>query len=337
MNIIVESNIPFIRGLLEPYGNVSYLPAGEITPAAMADADTLFTRTRTRCDATLLDGSRCRFIATATIGTDHIDLPYCRARSIEVANAPGCNAPAVAQYVFASTLRHYPALTDSAGSPLTLGIIGVGHVGKIVERWGRALGLRVLLCDPPRALAEGSGEFLPLPDLLREADIVTLHTPLTSSGPHATRGLINADTIKLMERRPLLINAARGPVAVNADVADAVASGALAGAVIDCWEGEPDVDRRLLSLAETATPHIAGYSREGKIRATRMALDAFSRYYGLPRITMSEPDPGPGAEAPTAAAILASYDPAADTAALRAAPADFERLRNNYLYRREPA
>lgn len=333
MNIIVESHIPFIHGVLEPYGTVTYLPAGEITPAVMSGADALFTRTRTRCNAALLDGSPCRFIATATIGTDHIDLDYCRGRGIEVANAPGCNAPAVAQYVMASIFRH---IGDADPCALTLGIVGVGHVGKIVERWARALGFRVLLCDPPRALAEGADGFTELTELLKESDIITIHTPLTSSGPYATRGLVNPATIALMERRPLLINAARGPIADNAAIADALASGALSGAVIDCWENEPAIDRRLLAMAETATPHIAGYSREGKLRATRMALDAFSRHFGLPPIAMGEPDPGPGAEAPSREEILATYDPGADTEALRSAPENFEKLRNNYDYRPEP-
>jgi len=158
MKIVIEKNIPFIKGLLEPWAEISYLAPEEITPQNMADADALITRTRTRCNRELLEGSRCRFIATATIGTDHIDLDYCKEAGITVANAPGCNAPAVAQYVFAS-IAEVMKRQDDLRTPeeLTLGVVGVGNVGRVIARWGRILGMKVLCCDPPRAEAEGAG------------------------------------------------------------------------------------------------------------------------------------------------------------------------------------
>lgn len=193
MKLIIEKNIPFIQGLLDGMADVEYLAPEDITPETMRDADALITRTRTRCDAALLEGSRCRFIATATIGTDHIDLDYCRARGITVANAPGCNAPAVAQYVFASILAYRKAFglardvsdvdgCDSRLSNMSLAVVGVGNVGSIVARWGEGLGMRVLRVDPLRAMAEGPAGFSTLADAAREADVITFHTPLTRDG-----------------------------------------------------------------------------------------------------------------------------------------------------------
>lgn len=333
MKIIVEKNIPFIAGVLDPYAEVSYLSADAITPGAMADADALITRTRTRCDATLLDASRCRFIATATIGTDHIDLDYCRRRGITVANAPGCNAPAVAQYVLASLIQITP---DQSLAGKTLAVVGVGHVGSITARWAEALGMKVMRVDPPRAEAEGPEGFSTLADAAREADFITLHTPLTSTGPHATHHLADEEFFRSLRRRPVIVNAARGPVVDNQALVAALDRGDVSAAVIDCWEGEPAISPALLSRAVVATPHIAGYSREGKIRATAMALDALCCHFGLPALTPTETIADGLADPPTAAQIAASYDPAADTTLLRAEPDRFEALRNHYNYRGEP-
>ena len=245
-HIVIERNIPFIAGILDPYADIDYLAAPDITPEAMRDADALVTRTRTRCDASLLDGSRCRLIATATIGTDHIDLPYCRERGITVANAPGCNAPAVAQYVYAAIFMWLRERGDTRRpADLTLGIVGVGNVGRIVERWGRELGFRVLLCDPPRAAAEGADAFVDIDTIAAESDIITFHTPLTRTGDCPTAGLCDSRLLAVMRRRPLLINSSRGPVVDNAALVGALDSGAVADAVIDCWEGEPQISPAL--------------------------------------------------------------------------------------------
>ncbi len=333
MKVIIEKNIPFIKGCLEHLADVSYLAADEITPEAMKDADALITRTRTRCDAALLEGSRCRFIATATIGTDHIDLDYCRRKGITVANAPGCNAPAVAQYVFASlfSLPGFPA--DPAG--MTIGIVGVGHVGSIVERWARQLGFRTLLCDPPRSEREGADGFCAYADILRESDIITFHTPLSRDGKYPTYHIFDSRAGEALGRRPIIVNAARGSVVDNAALVKMLDEDKVAAAVIDCWENEPAISPELLEKAAIATPHIAGYSREGKIRATRMALDAFCRYFNLPPVKMDEEVAPGAADIVTRRSILDSYHPLADTAALKQSPADFESLRNNYSYRPE--
>lgn len=332
VHVIIESRIPFVDDRLDGIARVTRLAPEEFTPEAVADADALIVRTRTKVDGSLLSGSKVKFVATATIGTDHIDMDWCRENGVVVANAPGCNAPGVAQYVLSSIIEQGYAI----GPDTTLGIVGVGHVGSIVERWSRALGLNVLLCDPPRARAEGAEGFVGIDEVARKADIITFHTPLADSGPDATRHLISESFLAACERKPLIINAARGAVADTAALIKAVEDGQIVRPVIDCWEGEPRISERLMALASVATPHIAGYSFEGKVRATQMALDAFTGYFGLPQARPLDGVDMTVADSPSAASISASYSPAADTAALLAAPASFETLRNTYHYRKEP-
>ena len=332
LKFVIESKVPFVRGLLEPYATVEYLDPEQITPDAVADADGLIVRTRTRCDSELLAGSRCSFLATATIGTDHIDLPWCAAHGITVANAPGCNAPAVAQYVLGSVA----AISPKPLGELCIGIVGVGHVGRIVEQWSRSLGMRVMLCDPPRSRAEGGTQWRTLDELAREADVVTFHTPLTTDGPDATMHIADAHFFSKLERRPIIINAARGPVVDTPALIDALDSGQAGAAAIDCWEGEPAIPAGLLERAAVATPHIAGYSREGKWRASRMAIDALTAHFSLPAVALKEAAPAAVPCAVTAAAVAASYNPLlADTPALKLHPERFEALRNGYALREE--
>lgn len=333
MKIIVESKIPFIKGVLEPFGDVEYLAPGDITAAAVADADALFVRTRTRCDASLLEHSSVKFIATATIGTDHIDLPWCESRGIMVANAPGCNAPAVAQYVISSILH-----TLSPGERpenLTVGIVGVGHVGRIVEQWARGIGMKVMLCDPPRAIAEGPEKFVSLDEIARHCDVITFHTPLTKSGEYPTFHLADRDFFEACRRFPLVINSARGPVTDTGALIDAVDRKFIKKPVIDCWENEPEISVELLDRAIIATPHIAGYSFQGKMRATAMVVKAFCDRFGFETPSIPELIPYPP-EKLSAAEICYSYDPFVDTNSLKAGRRRFEALRNSYNYRNEP-
>lgn len=333
MKIIADENIPFLRGRLEamrPGGaEVTYVDQFGFTPGLVRDADAVVIRTRTRCDASLLEGSSVRLVATATIGMDQIDLGWCAGRGIEVRNAPGCNAPGVAQYVWASLLR-------SGFDPArhTLGIVGCGNVGSVVREWGESLGCRMLMSDPPRQEAGIPGEYTPLDRLLAESDAVTLHTPLTLAGPHATRHLIGERELALMRDGAILVNAARGPV-VDFEALRPEVTGGRLRAIIDTWEGEPRVDRAILDAALYATFHIAGYSLQGKQRATRMAIEAVERAFGVEVDKSGLEQAYAGLPGVTAADIMASYDPAADTAALRAAPDDFDRLRHDYEYRRE--
>lgn len=330
LKIIIEQNVPF----LEPLDNVAAvtrLPYDAITPEAVRDADALIVRTRNRCDAALLEGSRVKFIASATIGTDHIDLSWCAAHGIKVVNAPGSNAPGVAQYVFSSLMR----VINRPLSSYVLGIVGVGHVGSIVQRWAQSMNMKVMLCDPPRQKIEGGDGWHTLSDLARESDIITFHTPLTTDDPDATFHLAGGEFFRSLRRAPIIINSARGGVVENAVWAQAIEAGICGTAIVDCWEGEPDINRLLLQYATVATPHIAGYTFEGKQRASQMALDALCCHFGLPPMKISGPEPAPCATTISPIEALRGYDPMADTAALKTAPESFEHLRNTYVLRPE--
>ncbi len=331
LKIIIERNIPFINGILDSVAQIKYLTADEIDADAMHNADALICRTRTRCDASLLDGSQCSFIATATIGTDHIDLDYCHHRGITVANAPGCNAPAVAQYVFAS-LAH---VIDRPINDYTIGIVGVGHVGSIVERWARQLGMHVLICDPPRAEVEYTNNFVSLDVIARDCDIITFHTPLTINGKHPTHHICSDDFLNNVSRKPIIINCARGGIFDSQAVINALDARKIANVIVDCWEGEPQLNTTLLEKAIIATPHIAGYSREGKIRATAMALNALAKHFNLTIPNVAQGITPGAANNVTLQSIAESYNPLIDTQCLKKSPNDFEALRNNYNYRNE--
>ena len=302
MKIVADIKIPYLKGLLEPVAQeVAYLPGAEINSKVLRNAQVLLTRTRTCCDRALLDGTAVEFIGTATIGTDHIDLDYCRLHDIDVVNAPGCNAPAVAQWVHATVLRWAEA--RSVEGPLTLGVVGVGHVGSIVARWAQQLGYRVLLNDPPLeeqgVALEGRGlkepHFSSLAALQRECDIITFHTPLTRNGKYPTWHLCDKEFL----------------------------------------DGFFDDSRQLLDKAFVATPHIAGYSVQGKQRGTAMVVEALNRRYGWHVSPVQASTPLEGARQVTAQRILDSYDPVIDTARLKASPDTFEWQRNNYPLRQE--
>ncbi|MEZ3597732.1 MAG: 4-phosphoerythronate dehydrogenase [Paramuribaculum sp.] len=331
MKIVVERNVPFIADALRKAGvTVTELAAGEIDRAAMADADALVTRTRTRCDASLLEGSRCTLVASATIGLDHVDCEWCRNAGIEVANAPGCNAPGVAQYVISTLVAAFgPELSGR-----TLGVVGVGHVGSIVARWARQAGMEVLECDPPRQKAEG-GDFTDLATVAARADAITFHVPMTHEGEDATWHLADERFFSLLQKKPLIINTARGAVIDNKALLKALDSGLVGKAAIDCWEGEPEISLELLHKAFVATPHIAGYTRSGKARASQIALEAICRHFGLSGLSIDEPVAPYAPDNLTTQEIAESYDPIADSEPLRRDPGAFETLRNTYVLRPE--
>ena len=331
LNFVIERNVPFIAGLLEPYANITYLAADEFTPATVKDADALIVRTRTHCDAALLAKSKCRFIGTATIGTDHIDSQWCEANGITVINAPGCNAPAVAQYVFGSIMQ----VANRPLNQYTIGIVGVGHVGSIVERWAKGLGMNVMVCDPPRMRAEGGDHWSSLAEIAEKADIITFHTPLIREGDDATYHIADDNFFASLRRSPIIINSARGAICDTDALIRAIDNGWVSAAVVDCWEGEPDISLELLKRAAIATPHIAGYSHDGKVRATQMILDAITTFFYLPRVTTSAATPKAVARTVKPLTIAESYNPLVDTIALKNDPSAFEALRNNYRYRSE--
>lgn len=345
MKIVADDKIPFLRGALEPVAEVVYKEGRSICRSDVMDADALITRTRTRCDASLLDGTAVRAIFTATIGYDHIDTAYCRDNGIYWENAPACNSRSVEQYVASALavlrLRHGVGLRGKV-----VAVVGAGHVGSLVASLCEKLGMRVALVDPPRAEAEGGGAFTPYAEALREADIVTFHTPLTGGGPHPTLHMLNNRAVALMKPGVVVINTSRGPVCGTRTLVSGLRNHRIGHAVIDVWENEPDISRDLLSFATVATPHIAGYSTDSKLRGTLMAVEALCRHFGLPQAWTPPALPAPpaplfapptGASAEEAACrlFLHVYDIEADCAALRERADHFESLRGNYHLRRE--
>ena len=332
--IVIDDRIPYIKRLAERIGTCVYLPGSAISRDDIREADALIVRTRTRCGASLLDGSRVRFVATATIGCDHLDTVYMERAGIGWANAPGCNAGSVAQYVHCSLLALGAKLAGK-----TAAIVGAGRVGSMVGNKLRAAGCRVLLCDPPRQEREG-GAFVSLTEAAAAADIVCLHTPLTDEGPHATRHLLDKNFFDRLERRPVLISAGRGECVDTSALKTAIRAGRLGATVIDVWENEPCPDPELLAMADIATPHIAGYSADGKAAGTRMALEATARFFGLNETFRVEPPELPAGfcyfpAAHTSCEALRRYDPRRDSQLLKACPAAFETLRGDYPLRRE--
>lgn len=332
MKIVADKRIPgFAEGInaLLPDAEFIMKEGSEITAADVRDADALIVRTRTRCDASLLRGSRVRLIGSATIGTDHIDLPWCKEAGISVVNAPGCNAPAVMQYV-ASTL--HAAGFDPRRH--TLGVVGKGHIGSLVTELYKKEGTRVVVCDPPRAEAGLTDEdYLPLEDLLEVSDAVTLHVPYTTSGPHPTGRMLSGP---LPENLQIIVNASRGPVVDTALVSTNRKW------IIDTWPFEEfpadfnaEERRRLIDSAFIATPHIAGYSVEGKGRATRAMLAALARFAAAETMETA----GRGGETyaiPDLRTVIDSFDPRPLSEALKTSPDAFEALRGAHL-RPEPS
>ena len=340
IKIVADSAVPFLEGVFEPYAEVKYMGGSDIGPDDVRDADALIIRTRTKCDAALLDGSRVKFIATATIGTDHIDFPYCDAHGITVRNAPGCNAGGVMEYVF-SALYGLASRKAISLEGDTIGIIGVGHVGSLIERMGLSLGFKILKCDPPRAEAEVPFGFCDLDYLLQNSQIVTMHTPLNET----TRGMADRHFFSMMRPGAFFINASRGEVVCDDALKEAIPK--LGPVIIDTWNHEPDIDLELMDKAAIATPHIAGYSYQGKQNGTAAAVRAVAHYFGIqslyeffPKTDLPENEAVKldlkGLNQGEIAAVLQyNYPIFTDDFMLRVAPEDFDKLRAEYKYRRE--
>lgn len=338
MKVIVDNKIPFIKEAIGKIADeVIYVPGKDFTPALVKDADALIIRTRTQCNRELLQGSRVRFIATATIGFDHIDTEYCHEAGITWTNAPGCNSASVAQYL-QSTLLLINLLKGKNLSEMTIGIVGVGNVGIKVAKVARELGMRVLLNDLPREEKEGSTDFCSLQLLAEECDVITFHVPLYKEGKYKTFHLADEAFFRSLKRSPIIINTSRGEVIETAALLKALQTGLISDAVIDVWENEPNINLSLLYKVFIGTPHIAGYSADGKANATRMSLDSLCRYFNIQADYHIDP-PKPEnpiiiASTPTEA-YLKMYDPRQDCEALRAHPELFEKLRGDYPLRRE--
>lgn len=342
MKVIVDDKIPYIKGQIERLADeVVYLPGAKINSEDVKDADALIVRTRTRCGRELLDGSKVRFIATATIGYDHLDPQYLDEAGIAWTNCPGCNATSVAQYVHSSLLL----LQRECGLVLkdsTLGIIGVGNVGTAVYEKCRDMVGKVLLNDPPRQEREGmEGRFTfsALDELMRRCDIITIHTPLVMDGPYPSHHLVDDTFLHGLSRCPVIINCGRGEVVDNIALEAALDEGRIRQAIIDTWENEPNLRLTLLNKVYIGTPHIAGYSADGKANATRMSLQALARWMGRQmEFDIRPPHLEREIQGTTDEELsLQLYDPREDSQRLKSHPQDFESQRGNYPLRRECA
>ncbi|MBW8323132.1 MAG: 4-phosphoerythronate dehydrogenase PdxB [Prolixibacteraceae bacterium] len=347
MKIIIDDKIPYIHGAFERVAEVVYLPGSKTTPEIVKDADAIVTRTRTICNEKLLAGSSVKFIATATIGYDHIDTDYCDAAGIKWTNAPGCNSKSVEQYI-ASTLMVLAEQKNLKLKELCIGVVGVGNVGSKVVQIGELFGMKVLRNDPPRERAEGSAEFVSLRHVMDEADIISLHVPLNMKGEDATFHLGSESFFSGLKKKPILINSCRGEVVETQAVKAALKSNQISGFVCDCWENEPEIDLELLAMTEIATPHIAGYSKDGKATGTEMSVKAINQFFGLglenwqpsgveqPANPVFELDgTGLSEQEIIAKAILNTYDIRNDDQDFRKNTAKFEQLRGDYPTRRE--
>ncbi|MDX9774001.1 MAG: 4-phosphoerythronate dehydrogenase [Bacteroidales bacterium] len=349
MKIVIDEKIPFIRGAFEPWADVVYSPGRTIDATMVSDADALIVRTRTRCNRTLLKDSNIKIVASATIGFDHLDTSWLEKTGIRWVNAPGCNSGSVMQYItallFFLARKHALDLRS-----LTLGIVGVGNVGSKVARAASSIGMRVLLNDPPRYRREGGSQFHPIEKLIAESDILTLHVPLTLDGNDRTRHLISGTNLSKLKRNSIIINSSRGEVVDNTALRDALNDRLILGAALDVWEGEPEADSRLLQLVDFATPHIAGYSVDGKANATVNSVREVAATLKIPLTQWTPallPQPleplidltthGNGADPLeiVAAAVRHTYPAEEDDRLFRANPAKFEYLRDNYRVRRE--
>ncbi|HPD42815.1 MAG TPA: 4-phosphoerythronate dehydrogenase, partial [Dysgonamonadaceae bacterium] len=245
MKILADAHIPYLKGVIELFGEVEYLPGNEFSKEKIKDKDVLIVRTVTHFGKEILEGSSVKLICSATIGYDHIDTAYCDAHNIAWRTAPGCNANSVEQYVTASLLY----IAQKQGCKLkdkTIGIVGVGNVGSRVEAACRKLGMKVLLNDPPREEREGKQKFVSLDTIKNEADIITLHVPLTKTGKYPTYHLVDFEFFRSLRKQPVIINSCRGAVVDNQAWGKAIYEHLISASVIDCWENEPNIDLDLL-------------------------------------------------------------------------------------------
>ena len=318
MRVVVDKGIPFLEGVLDSVAEVRFLSPEEINASSVCDADALFVRTRTQINKELLSGSKVRFVATATIGFDHIDQDYCRAAGVHWVSCPGCNAQAVCDYVqeVLSTLR-----PQAHGK--TIGVVGYGHVGKLVAAMASNMGYEVMLSDPPLGIG------LSLQEIAPQCDVLTFHTPLTRNGEYPTYHLCNADILRLCKPDTLIINAARGGVIDEQallSILNTQHSTFNIKAAIDCWEDEPNINTALLEKVNLASFHIAGYSIQGKMRASEMCLRAFCEFFSLPILSINKKVvPLHGDSAPGWLCRISDQ--------LKAQPEQFEQLRKSYPLR----
>jgi erythronate-4-phosphate dehydrogenase len=292
MLIVADENIPLLDAFFQGFGEIRRVPGRSIDRATVEQADVLLVRSVTNVNRALLEGSKVRFVGTCTIGTDHLDLDYFNRAGIQWSSAPGCNARGVVDYVLGSL----QTLAEIEGADLnqrTYGVVGAGEVGGRLVKVLKGLGWNVLVCDPPRQIAE-DGDYVSLEQIIEQCDVISLHTPLTKSGNGSTWHLLDRDRLNRLKPGAWLINASRGPVVDNAALRDVLLEREDLQAVLDVWEGEPEVDVDLADLCVLATPHIAGYSLDGKQRGTAQIYQALCAHLGQePAIELSDLLPPP--------------------------------------------
>ena len=340
MKLVVDKNIPYLKGVLEPYFEaVLYLPGNQITSDIVKDADALLVRTRTNCNKELLDGSKVKFIASATIGYDHIDTKYCEDNGITWATAPGCNSGGVLQWIVCA-LTHLSIQKGFSLQGKILGVVGVGNVGSKIARAGEALGMKVICCDPPRMRNEGLSDFVDFETVAKNADIITFHVPLNKTGVDKTYHIADENFFSRIKPNTIILNSSRGEVVDASSLVSAIKSEKVKASAVDVWEGEPNVSPEIVKYIDIATPHIAGYSLEGKVNGTKMVVDALSEFFNL-GIEPWHPTPNPAdsrvflKSTGISEIISKTYDIKGDDMAFRNNLSDFEKLRNEYNYRRE--
>lgn len=348
MKIVVDDKIPFLKGVLEPFADVVYVPGKKIDHAMVRNADALLVRTRTCCDGVLLGKSNVQFVGTATIGYDHIDTHWCEKHGIIWKNAPGCNARSVNQYI-TSVLFSLSRKMGFSLKDRVLGVVGVGHVGTRIVNTAELLGMKVYLCDPPRVRNQGACGFISMEGILRECDIISFHVPLDLHGTDKTYHMIDDALLAAINPGTIIINASRGEVADTEALKKALVDNKLKGLVLDVWEQEPDIDLDLLNACSIATPHIAGYSADGKANGTAMIVRELSKVFHLgledwtPEDIIPKPEnseihidcSGLSDEAIIEKAVMCTYDVKQDDLSLRRNPGDFEKIRGDYPLRRE--
>lgn len=336
--IVIDDKIPYIKETISKLTNRAvYIPGNMIGNDDIRDADALIIRTRTHCDAQLLKGSNVKFVATATIGYDHIDTNFMEQAGIKWINCPGCNASSVAQYIDAvltliKTEKHIDIQKQ------TIGIVGCGHVGKKVVEVAKRKGMNILICDPPRSDAEGEKGFVSMEQIAKEADIITFHVPLTKEGRYPTYHLANETLFDSLSKRPIIINSSRGAVVDNEALLYAINYNKVKDAVIDTWENEPNINKELLKRVWIGTPHIAGYSADGKTNADNMVISALCEFFSLPMQPAICPPEIPNADLCPKnedERTLFFYNPIPESNKLKLEPEKFEWFRNNYPLRRE--
>ncbi|WP_434700983.1 4-phosphoerythronate dehydrogenase PdxB [Pseudomonas sp. D1-36] len=353
MLIVADENIPLLDAFFQGFGEIRRVPGRGIDRALVEQADVLLVRSVSQVNRALLEGSKVRFVGTCTIGTDHLDLDYFAEAGIRWASAPGCNARGVVDYVLGSLM----ALAEIEGADLaqrTFGVVGAGQVGGRLVEVLKGLGWAVKVCDPPRHAAEG-GDYVSLEQIIEECDVISLHTPLARTGEHVTWHLFDEHRLNSLKPGTWLINAARGPVIDNSALREVLLEREDLQAVLDVWEQEPTVDVDLADLCVIATPHIAGYSLDGRQRGTAQIYQALCDFLGRPaEVDLADLLPRPWLGGITldadtdpawALAVLCRsvYDPRRDDADFRRSligtvgeqRSAFDALRKHYPPRRE--